>query len=234
MINIEGLAKHYRDLTAIEDVTFKVGKGEIVGFLGPNGAGKSTTLKILAGFLPASAGRAQVAGYDVFESPMEVKRRLGYLPEVPPVYPDLTVAEYLQFVASLKGLRGPDKKRSVEHALQRVNLGQVHKRLIGNLSKGYQQRVGIAQALLGNPQVLILDEPTVGLDPRQIGEVRQLIRDLAGEHTVILSTHILQEVTAGSSSSTRGASSPTIPSPTLWPSTVAPTASPHWKRSSCR
>ena len=196
MINIEGLAKHYRDLTAIEDVTFKVGKGEIVGFLGPNGAGKSTTLKILAGFLPASAGRAQVAGYDVFEEPMEVKRRLGYLPEVPPVYPDLTVAEYLQFVASLKGLRGQDKKRSVEHALQRVSLGDQRKRLIGNLSKGYQQRVGIAQALLGNPQVLILDEPTVGLDPRQIGEVRQLIRDLAGEHTVILSTHILQEVTA--------------------------------------
>lgn len=196
MINIKGLAKHYRDLTAIEDVTFSVGKGEIVGFLGPNGAGKSTTLKILTGFLPPSAGTAQVAGFDVFEQGMEVKRRMGYLPEVPPVYPDLTVTEYLRFVASLKGLRGEHKTKSVSHVLGRVNIGDQAKRLIGNLSKGYQQRVGLAQALLGNPQVLVLDEPTVGLDPRQIGEVRQLIRDLAGEHTVILSTHILQEVTA--------------------------------------
>lgn len=196
MITIEGLAKRYRDLTAIEDVSFSVGKGEIVGFLGPNGAGKSTTLKILAGFMPATAGRAQVAGFDVFQKPLEVKRRMGYLPEVPPVYPDLTVAEYLHFVASLKGLRGQAKRADVDHVLERVNIGHQAKRLIGNLSKGYQQRVGIAQALLGNPQVLILDEPTVGLDPRQIGEVRKLIRDLAGEHTVILSTHILQEVTA--------------------------------------
>lgn len=196
MITIEGLAKRYRDLTAIEDVSFSVGKGEIVGFLGPNGAGKSTTLKILAGFMPATSGRAQVAGFDVFQKPLEVKRRMGYLPEVPPVYPDLTVAEYLTFVASLKGLRGKARRTDVAHVLERVNIGHQEKRLIGNLSKGYQQRVGIAQALLGNPQVLILDEPTVGLDPRQIGEVRRLIRDLAGEHTVILSTHILQEVTA--------------------------------------
>lgn len=196
MITIEGLTKRYRDLTAIEDVSFSVGKGEIVGFLGPNGAGKSTTLRILAGFMPATAGRAHVAGFDVFEKPLEVKRRMGYLPEVPPVYPDLTVAEYLSFVASLKGIRGRANRADVAHVVERVNIGHQAGRLIGNLSKGYQQRVGIAQALLGNPQVLILDEPTVGLDPRQIGEVRKLIRDLAGEHTVILSTHILQEVTA--------------------------------------
>jgi ABC-2 type transport system ATP-binding protein len=196
MIEIEGLTKHYRDLVAIHDVTFSVGKGEIVGFLGPNGAGKTTTMKILTGFMPASGGRARVAGFDVFEQPMEVKRRLGYLPEIPPVYPDLTVAEYLKFVGTLKGLRGAALRGEVERVVNRVNLVNVVDRLIRNLSKGYQQRTGFAQALLGNPPVLILDEPTVGLDPRQIGEVRTLIRELAGEHTVILSTHILQEVTA--------------------------------------
>jgi ABC-2 type transport system ATP-binding protein len=196
MIEIEGLTKHYRDLVAISDVTFTVGKGEIVGFLGPNGAGKTTTMKILTGFLPASSGRARVAGFDVFEHPMEVKRRIGYLPEIPPVYPDLTVAEYLKFVATLKGLRGAKLRADVERVVNRVNLVPVIDRLIRNLSKGYQQRTGLAQALLGNPEVLILDEPTVGLDPRQIGDVRNLIRELAGEHTVILSTHILQEVTA--------------------------------------
>lgn len=196
MIAACDLTKHYGTSQAVRGISFTVHKGEVVGFLGPNGAGKSTTLKILAGFMPATAGRAQVAGFDVFQKPLEVKRRMGYLPEVPPVYPDLTVAEYLHFVASLKGLRGQAKRADVDHVLERVNIGHQAKRLIGNLSKGYQQRVGIAQALLGNPQVLILDEPTVGLDPRQIGEVRKLIRDLAGEHTVILSTHILQEVTA--------------------------------------
>lgn len=196
MIEIEGLTKHYRDLAAIQDVSFKVGKGEIVGFLGPNGAGKTTTMKILTGFMPASHGTARVAGFDVFEQPMEVKRRIGYLPEIPPVYPDLTVGEYLKFVGTLKGLRGADLRSDVERVVNRVNLVQVLDRLIRNLSKGFQQRVGLAQALLGNPQVLILDEPTVGLDPRQIGDVRELIRELAGDHTVILSTHILQEVTA--------------------------------------
>ena len=196
MIEIEGLTKHYRDLAAIQDVSFKVGKGEIVGFLGPNGAGKTTTMKILTGFMPASHGTARVAGFDVFEDPMEVKRRIGYLPEIPPVYPDLTVAEYLKFVGTLKGLRGAALRSDVERVVNRVNLVTVIDRLIRNLSKGFQQRVGLAQALLGNPQVLILDEPTVGLDPRQIGDVRELIRELAGEHTVILSTHILQEVTA--------------------------------------
>lgn len=196
MIEIESLSKRYRDLVAIDDVSFRVAKGEIVGFLGPNGAGKSTTMKVLTGFLPASSGRARVAGFDVFAQPMEVKRRLGYLPEVPPVYPDLTVGEYLTFVATLKGLRGQKRVAAVASAMDRVNVGPQRNRLIGNLSKGFQQRVGLSQALLGNPEVLVLDEPTVGLDPRQIGEVRRLIKELAGEHTVILSTHILQEVTA--------------------------------------
>jgi ABC-2 type transport system ATP-binding protein len=196
MIEIAGLTKRYRTQTAIEDVTFSVGQGEIVGFLGPNGAGKSTTMNILSGFLAATAGRAKVAGFDVFEAPMQVKRRLGYLPEMPPVYPDLTVREYLAFVARLKGMRGRAHKAAIDRVVERVSLQPVFDRLIGNLSKGYQQRTGLAQALLGNPEVLILDEPTVGLDPRQIGEVRALIRSLAGEHTVILSTHILHEVTA--------------------------------------
>ncbi len=196
MIEIHELTKQYRDLVAIEKLSFSVQKGEIVGFLGPNGAGKTTTMKILCGFMPASSGRAKVAGFDVFEQPMEVKRRIGYLPEIPPVYPDLTVSEYLAFVGRLKGLRGAVLRADVERVVNRVNLVDVVDRLIRNLSKGFQQRVGLGQALLGNPQVLVLDEPTVGLDPRQIGDFRALIRELAGEHTVILSTHILQEVTA--------------------------------------
>ena len=153
-------------------------------------------MKMLTGFLPASSGRAKVAGFDVFEEPMAVKRAIGYLPEIPPVYPDLTVREYLRFVGKLKGLRGEELERNVERSIARVSLGDVSDRLIRNISKGYQQRTGLGQALLGSPSVLILDEPTVGLDPRQIGEVRNLIGELAGEHTVILSTHILQEVTA--------------------------------------
>lgn len=196
MIKTEGLTKHYRDFIAIEDVGFEVKKGEIVGFLGPNGAGKTTTMKILTGFLPATRGTAIVADHNVFEEPMEVKRRVGYLPEIPPVYPDLTVREYLSFVGTLKGLRGATLRSDIERVVERVHLTEVVDRLIRNISKGYQQRTGLAQALLGNPEVLILDEPTVGLDPRQIGEVRKLIRELAGDHTVILSTHILQEVTA--------------------------------------
>jgi ABC-2 type transport system ATP-binding protein len=196
MIKTEGLTKIYRDLTAIDDLTFEVKKGEIVGFLGPNGAGKTTTMKILTGFMPASRGQAVVAGFNVFEQPMEVKRRVGYLPEIPPVYPDLTVHEYLRFVGKLKGLHGARLKSDIERVVNRVQLVNVVDRLILNISKGYQQRTGLAQALLGNPEVLILDEPTVGMDPRQIGEVRALIKELAGDHTVILSTHILQEVTA--------------------------------------
>jgi ABC-2 type transport system ATP-binding protein len=196
MIEIEGLTKHYRDRVAIEDVSFKVARGNIVAFLGPNGAGKSTTLKILCGYMPATRGRVRICGYDVFEQPMQVKRRIGYLPEVPPVYPDLTVREYLLFVGRLKGLHGAALRREVCRCAARVNMADVLDRLIGNLSKGFQQRTGLAQALLGNPEVLILDEPTVGLDPRQIGEVRQLIVELAAEHTIILSTHILSEVTA--------------------------------------
>ncbi len=196
VIDVENLTKRYQDLTAIDHISFQVEKGEIVGFLGPNGAGKSTTMKILTGFMPASDGVVRIAGYNVFENPIEVKRRIGYLPEVPPVYPDLTVSEYLMFVARLKGLRGKALHSDVERVVNRVGLTSVFERLIRNISKGFQQRVGLAQALLGNPEVLILDEPTVGLDPRQIREVRSLIKDLAGDHTVILSTHILQEVVA--------------------------------------
>ncbi|MEO1481282.1 MAG: ATP-binding cassette domain-containing protein [Myxococcota bacterium] len=196
MIEIESLSKRYRDIVAVDNVTFKVEAGEIVGFLGPNGAGKSTTMRILTGFLPASAGAARIAGFDVLKQPRQVKRRVGYLPEVPPVYRELTVREYLRFVGRLKGLRGKRLDDEVNRVIERLTLGEVARRLIANLSKGYQQRTGFAQALLGNPPVLVLDEPTAGLDPRQIGEVRELIRGLAGEHTVILSTHILQEVTA--------------------------------------
>ena len=196
MIETRGLTKLYRDLTAIEDVTFSVRKGEIVGFLGPNGAGKTTTMKILTGFMPPSRGLAKVAGFDVFETPMEVKRRIGYMPEHPPVYPDLTVREYLTFVGRLKELKGARLKDSIARVVDTVELGSVIDRLIRNISKGYQQRTGLAQALLGEPEVLILDEPTVGMDPGQIVKVRNIIKSLAGDHTVILSTHILQEVTA--------------------------------------
>jgi ABC-2 type transport system ATP-binding protein len=191
MIEINGLTKRYRDLVAVNDISFSVAAGEIVGFLGPNGAGKTTTMKMLTGFLPATSGSATVAGFDVFDSPMDVKRSIGYLPEIPPVYPD-----YLRFVGKLKGLRGKTLKEHVDESIEKVSLQLVADRLIRNISKGYQQRTGLAQSLLGKPKVLILDEPTVGLDPRQIGEVRSLIQSLAGEHTVILSTHILQEVSA--------------------------------------
>ena len=196
MIETQGLSKHYRDLIAVHDLTFKVSRGEIVGFLGPNGAGKTTTMRMLTGFLPATRGKAIVANFDVYEKPMEVRRRIGYLPEVPPVYPDLTVTEYLRFVGHLKGLSSRALKDDIERAMHKTSLTHSASRLIRNLSKGYRQRTGLAQALLGNPEVLILDEPTAGLDPRQIGEVRTLIRELAGDHTILLSTHILQEVTA--------------------------------------
>jgi ABC-2 type transport system ATP-binding protein len=194
MIEVSHLTKRYRDLVAVDDLSFTVGKGEIIGFLGPNGAGKSTTMRILTGFVPASGGTAKVAGFDVFEQPLEVKRRIGYLPESPPVYGDMTVKAYLRFCAGLKRIPRGAVRSEVERVAQAVAVEGVMDRVIGNLSKGFRQRVGLAQALLGDPEVLILDEPTVGLDPLQIREVRELVKGLAGKHTVILSTHILPEV----------------------------------------
>ncbi len=194
MIEVENLTKRYRDLVAVDGLSFRVEKGEVVGFLGPNGAGKTTTMRILAGFLPATAGTARVAGFDVFEHPLEVKRRIGYLPENPPVYPDLTAREYLRFCAGLKSLPRKGVAQEIDRVAERARLEGAMDRVIGGLSKGYRQRVGLAQALLGDPEVLILDEPTVGLDPLQIREVRELVKSLAGRHTVVLSTHILPEV----------------------------------------
>src|SRR5438034_1142904 len=194
MIEVQGLTKHYGALTAIRDVTFTVAPGEIVGFLGPNGAGKSTTMRILACFMPASGGTARVAGYDVFTQSMEVRKRIGYLPESVPLYTDMRVAPYLDFVAEIKGVPRSTRKRRVAEAMDKCLISDVHNRLIGKLSKGYRQRVGLAQAIVSDPHVLILDEPTIGLDPQQITEIRALIKSLAGEHTVILSTHILPEV----------------------------------------
>ncbi len=194
MIEVSGLTKRYRDLVAVDDLSFTVGKGEIVGFLGPNGAGKSTTMRILTGFLPATAGTVKVAGFDVFEEALEAKRRIGYLPENPPVHVDMTVKGYLAFVAGLKKLPRKAVRAEVERVADAAAVSGVMDRVIGNLSKGFRQRVGLAQALLGDPEVLVLDEPTVGLDPLQIREVRALVKGLAGKHTVILSTHILPEV----------------------------------------
>ncbi|MBU6374895.1 MAG: ATP-binding cassette domain-containing protein [Bdellovibrionales bacterium] len=196
MIQVTNLTKRYGPRTAIDDLNFEISKGEIVGFLGPNGAGKSTTMKILTGMTSASEGSAQVAGFDVFDSPIEVKRNIGYLPENPPVYTEMTVEDYLRFAARLHGVPKNQIKTCVSSAIEKTNIGDVRKRLIGNLSKGYRQRVGIAQAIAHNPKVLILDEPTVGLDPKQIIEIRKLIKSLGGDHTIILSTHILPEVTA--------------------------------------
>jgi ABC-2 type transport system ATP-binding protein len=196
MIDVQNITKRYGDRTAIEHVTFSVNKGEVLAFLGPNGAGKTTTMRILTCFMPATEGTATVAGFDCFEHPMEVKRRIGYLPETPPVYQELTVSEYLTFVGRLKGMKGSALRQRLPLVVEQVALGDVRDRLIGNLSRGYRQRVGLAQALLHDPPVLILDEPTVGLDPKQIIEIRELIKSLAGSHTVILSTHILPEATA--------------------------------------
>jgi ABC-2 type transport system ATP-binding protein len=195
MIEVADLTKRYRDRVAVDRLSFSVNEGEILGFLGPNGAGKSTTMKMLTGFLPPSEGSAKVAGFDVFESPLEVKRRIGYLPETPPLYPELTVHGYLKFVGTLRGVPRVGMKTEVERVAHLTGLTQVMGRVIQNLSKGYRQRIGIAQALLNAPPVLILDEPTEGLDPTQRAEVRSLIKSLAGKHTVILSTHILPEVT---------------------------------------
>ena len=195
MIEVTGLTKRYRDRIAVDDLSFRLPEGEILGFLGPNGAGKSTTMKILTGYLPATGGTVKVAGFDVFEEPYEVKRRIGYLPETPPLYPEMTVRGYLRFVASIKGVRRGQMPAELERVAHATGVAEVMERLIQNLSKGFRQRVGIAQALLGNPPVLILDEPTEGLDPSQRAEARQLIKGLAGQHTVILSTHLLSEVT---------------------------------------
>ena len=196
MIQAANLTKHYGEVKALDGVSFHVEKGEIVGLLGPNGAGKTTAMKILTCFIPPTSGTAQVAGHDIFDEPLAVKRSVGYLPEEPPLYTELTVDEYLAYAGRLKGLSGSALRSARAQTMERCGLGDVAGRLIGNLSKGYRQRVGLAQALLHNPPVLILDEPTVGLDPAQIIEIRGLIKELASEHTVVLSTHILPEVTA--------------------------------------
>jgi ABC-2 type transport system ATP-binding protein len=194
MIKVEGLSKRYARNIAVDDVSFEAQKGQIVGFLGPNGAGKTTTMRILTCFLPPTSGTANVAGFDVMQQPMEVKKRIGYLPETPPLYPDMEVGEYLTFVGRLKGIRGGELSRRVADVSERCAVADVRYKLIHKLSKGYRQRVGLAQAIIHNPDVLILDEPTSGLDPKQITETRSLIKGLAGDHTIILSTHILPEV----------------------------------------
>jgi ABC-2 type transport system ATP-binding protein len=196
MIEVKNLTKVYGDRVAVDNISFTVNKGEVLGFLGQNGAGKTTTMKILTGFMPATEGTASIAGFDVFEQPLEVKKRIGYLPETPPVYKELLVGEYLSFVAELRGVPSKQRAAKIDMALQKCNLGDVRDRLIGNLSKGYRQRVGIAQALIHDPDVLVLDEPTVGLDPKQVHESRGLIKSLRSSHTVIYSTHILSEVQA--------------------------------------
>jgi ABC-2 type transport system ATP-binding protein len=195
MIEATGLTKIYGERAAVKDVGFAVRKGEILGFLGPNGAGKTTTMRILTGFVPPTSGRARVAGFDIQDQPIDAKRRIGYLPEHPPLYTEMTVRPYLEFVATIRGVPRREVRARVDRAMERCGLTAVRGRLIALLSKGYQQRVGLAQAILHEPDVLILDEPTVGLDPSQIREIRQLIRSFAGDHTVILSTHILAEVT---------------------------------------
>ena len=194
MIEVEHLSKIYGSTPAIQDVTFSVEPGEILGFLGPNGAGKTTTMRILAGYLPATSGTAHIAGYDVHENSMAVRSRIGYLPETPPLYPEMTVEGFLHFVARIKGIAAGDRTSKVTTAIERCNLTEKRQVLIRKLSKGFRQRVGIAQAIVHDPPAIILDEPTVGLDPRQIIDVRNLIKSLAGEHTIILSTHILPEV----------------------------------------
>jgi gliding motility-associated transport system ATP-binding protein len=194
VIEVQHITKRYGNVTAVDDVSFRVERGEILGFLGPNGAGKTTTMRILTGYMPPSEGRAMVAGYDLFNDALAAKRRTGYLPETPPLYPDMTALEYLDFVARIKGVPFRERKTRVAAVMERTRIADVAHRHCGKLSKGYRQRVGLAQALIHNPDVLILDEPTAGLDPKQIIETRELIRSLAGNHTVVLSTHILPEV----------------------------------------
>ena len=195
MIEVRELTKRYGELEAVRGLTFSVEAGRIWGLLGPNAAGKTTTMRILTGYLPATSGRATVAGFDVFDKPDDVKRSIGYLPEVVPLYQDMTVASYLAFVAEIKQVPKAKRKASVDRVIASAGLGDVRRRLIKNISRGYKQRVGIAQAMIHDPKVLVLDEPTIGLDPAQIREIRELIRGLRGEHTVLLSTHILPEVT---------------------------------------
>jgi ABC-2 type transport system ATP-binding protein len=194
MITVKDLSKRYARNTAVDHISFEVQRGQIVGFLGPNGAGKTTTMRMLTCFLPPSSGTANVAGFDVLEAPLEVKKRIGYLPEAPPLYLEMRTAEYLTFVGRLKGLSGAELRQRVDAVCDRCAVGDVKNKLLGKLSKGYRQRVGLAQAIIHNPDVLILDEPTAGLDPKQINETRDLIKSLAGDHTIILSTHILPEV----------------------------------------
>jgi ABC-2 type transport system ATP-binding protein len=194
MIKVEGLTKRYARTVAVDHISFDVNKGEIVGFLGRNGAGKTTTMRMLTCFMPPTEGSVTVAGFDVFEQPMDVKKRIGYLPETPPLYPDMEVGEYLTFVGTIKGIPPKELANRVSEAAKRCAVADVKSKLISKLSKGYRQRVGLAQAILHNPEVLILDEPTSGLDPQQISETRELIASLAGDHTILLSTHILAEV----------------------------------------
>jgi ABC-2 type transport system ATP-binding protein len=194
VIEVSGITKQFGRVTAVEGLTFSVAKGEVLGFLGPNGAGKTTTMRILTGFIPATRGTAVVAGHDILSQPLEAKRKIGYLPENPPLYPEMTVFDYLDFVARLKGVPRERRKARVEESLEKCALADVRDKLAGKLSKGYRQRLGLAQALVHEPEVLILDEPTAGLDPKQINETRALIRSLGGDHTIVLSTHILPEV----------------------------------------
>lgn len=196
MIEVKNLVKKYGDFEALRGVSFTVGEGRIYGFLGPNGAGKSTTMNIITGCLAATAGEVTIDGFDIYQDPEEAKSKIGYLPEQPPLYTDMTPAEYLTFVGRAKGLSGEKLCRAVDEVIQKTNLSEYTDRLIANLSKGYKQRVGIAEAIIGDPKVIILDEPTVGLDPRQIIEIRELIRSLGRDHTVILSSHILSEISA--------------------------------------
>jgi ABC-2 type transport system ATP-binding protein len=196
MIQVSGLSKRYARHVAVNNISFSVDKGDIVGFLGPNGAGKTTTMRILTCFMPPTDGQVSVAGFDVFDQPFEVKKRIGYLPETPPVYPEMSVRDYLYFVARLKNIPNGEIKSRTEQVMERCSVADVSSKLISKLSKGYRQRVGLAQAIIHNPDVLILDEPTSGLDPKQINETRELIKSLSGEHTIILSTHILPEVEA--------------------------------------
>jgi ABC-2 type transport system ATP-binding protein len=194
MIEVTNLTKYYGEVRGIDNISFSIGRGEIAGLLGPNGSGKTTTMRILTCFFPPTRGSARVAGYDVVTQPMEVRRRIGYMPESVPLYPDMKVAGYLHFVAEAKRMDARQKKARIGEIMERCGLVEVAHRLVGNLSKGFRQRVGLAQALINDPEVLILDEPTIGLDPRQVAEIREFIKSLAGERTIILSTHILPEV----------------------------------------
>ncbi len=196
MVEIKNLTKYYGKNCAIKEINFEIQDNEILGFLGPNGAGKSTTMNIISGYLPSTNGTVIIDGYDIAEQPSEAKKRIGYLPEIPPVYPDMRVEEYLKFVAGIKGVPSTERKEQIQKAMERLRIVDMRHRLIRNLSKGYKQRVGFAQALLGNPKILILDEPTVGLDPTQVIEVRNLIMDLKKDHSIIFSSHILAEVSA--------------------------------------